>query len=88
MIRELLNTKLASFLLSYRNAPHSTTNESHNILIFGRRLRTHFDLIRPDITSKVAANLQQQAKAHSQANMRNLHREDTVLACDYRGHQR
>ncbi|GFO22209.1 transposon tf2-6 polyprotein [Plakobranchus ocellatus] len=83
-----LHTRLARFLLSYRNALHSTTNETPSILMFDRRLRTHLDLIRPNIQSKVAANQQQQAKTYSQASMCNFHMGDTVLARDYRGHQR
>ncbi|GFO43472.1 hypothetical protein PoB_006997700 [Plakobranchus ocellatus] len=62
------------------NAFHSTTNDSPATLMFGRRLCTHLDLIRPDITFKVTANQQEQAKTHSQANKRNFHMADTVLA--------
>ncbi|GFN95692.1 hypothetical protein PoB_002219800 [Plakobranchus ocellatus] len=54
--RGTLQTKLARFLLSYRNAPHSTRNESPATLMFGRRL-LHLDFIRPDTTSKVITKL-------------------------------
>jgi hypothetical protein len=32
----------------YRNAPHSTTNETPAKLFLGRNLRSRVDLIRPD----------------------------------------
>ncbi|GFN74388.1 polyprotein [Plakobranchus ocellatus] len=51
-----LHAKLDRCLLSYRNAHHSTTNEIPATLMFGRCLPL-LHLIRPDITSKVTANL-------------------------------
>lgn len=41
------NTILNRFLLDYRNAPHCTTGISPAKLMFGRKLRTRLDLIRP-----------------------------------------
>ena len=40
-----VDTKLARFLLSYRITPQSTTGESQ----LGRSLRSHLDLLRPDV---------------------------------------
>lgn len=40
-----LNKKIANFLLLYRNAPHSITNETPAKLFHGRNLRTCLDLI-------------------------------------------
>ena len=42
------NKKIANFLLMYRNAPRSTTNETPAKLFLGRNLRSRVDLIRPD----------------------------------------
>ena len=36
-----LKTKLARFLLQYRNAPQGTTGQSPAELLMGRRLRSH-----------------------------------------------
>lgn len=82
-----MHIKLARFLFAYRNAPHMTTNESPASLMFGRRLRTHLDIVRPDINSKVKLNQTRQGINHSQANLREFHTGDTVLVRDYRGHQ-
>ena len=43
-----LNHKLAKFLLAYRNAPHSLTNETPAQLFLGRNLRTKLTLVQPD----------------------------------------
>lgn len=55
-----LNKKIANFLLLYRNAPHSITNETPAKLFHGRNLRTCLDLIRPDtrktVTDKTMKN--------------------------------
>ena len=48
-----LNIKLASFLLTYRNAPHSTTGEPPSQLFLGRRLCTRLDLLKPDLSIQV-----------------------------------
>ena len=39
--------KLDNFLASYRNSPHMTTGETPAVLLYGRRLRTRLDLLRP-----------------------------------------
>ena len=36
---------LASFLLTYRSTPHSTTNETPSKLFLGRKMRTRLDLL-------------------------------------------
>ena len=42
-----LQQKVDNFLISYRNASHSTTGEPPAVLMFGRRLRTKLDLLNP-----------------------------------------
>ena len=83
-----LNTKLARFLFAYRNAPHSTTSESPSSLMFGRHLRNHMDIMRPDLSRTVSLSQQRQVNAHSQAKQRHFSVGDTVLVRDYRGNQR
>ena len=48
-----VDTKLARFLLSYRITPQSTTGESPIQLLWGRNLRSHLDLLRPDVAKRV-----------------------------------
>ena len=48
-----VDTKLARFLLSYRITPQNTTGESPAQLRWGRSLRSHLDLLRPDVATRV-----------------------------------
>ena len=48
-----IEVKLARFLFNYRVTPHSTTGVSPAELMFGRRLRTRFDILQPDLATKV-----------------------------------
>ena len=43
-----LKSKIARFLLSYRNTPHPETGRSPAFLMTGRPLRSMFDLLKPD----------------------------------------
>ena len=45
-----LNIKLATFLLAYRNTPHSTTREPPSQLFLERLLRTRLDLLTVQLT--------------------------------------
>ena len=54
-INSTVETKLNRFLLSYRITPQSTTGESSAQLRWGRSLRSHLDLLRPDVGIKVHA---------------------------------
>ena len=44
-----LKTKLARFLFFYRTTPQSTTGMSPGKLLFGRKLRSPLDLLKPDL---------------------------------------
>ena len=48
-----MQTRLARFLLSYRNTPHSTTGRTPAELLVNRPLRTRLDLLRPDLATTV-----------------------------------
>ena len=54
-----IETRLARFLFRYWNAPHTTTGLTPSELMFGRRVRTHLDLVKPDLTSRVQLKQQQ-----------------------------
>ena len=48
-----VDTKLARSLLSFRITPQSTTGESPAPLRWGRSLKSHLDLLRPDVATRV-----------------------------------
>ena len=56
-----LKTKLARFLLQYRNAPQGTTE-----LLMGRRLRSHLDLLHPSLSQRVQRRQLYQKEQHDQ----------------------
>ena len=55
-----VETKLTRFLFSYRSTPHTTTGVSPAELMFGRRLRTRFDLLQPDTGERVLRKQEKQ----------------------------
>ena len=61
-----VDTKLASFPLSYRITLQSTTGESPAQLRWGRSLRSHLDLLRPDVATRVHLAQSRQKKQHDQ----------------------
>ena len=61
-----VDAKLARFLLSYRITPQSTTGESPAQLRWGRSLRSHLDLLRPDVATRVHLAQSRQKKQHDQ----------------------
>lgn len=48
-----LHQKTGSFLLAYRNSPHSTTYESQTKLFLGRRIRPRLDLVKPNVKNPI-----------------------------------
>lgn len=55
-----IDKTLNKFLLYYRNTEHCSTGESPAMLLMGRRLRTHLDLLKPDQMFKVQRCQQRQ----------------------------
>ena len=79
-----LETKLSRFLFKYRMTPQSTTGVSPAELIFGRRLRSHLDNIRPDIDRKTRLNQERQKQGHDRrARVREFRLNDLVYAKSY-----
>ena len=59
-----LETRLSRILFHYRLTPHSTTGVSPAELLLGRRPRSHLDLIRPDLSSRVQKSVERQKRGH------------------------
>ena len=47
-----LEDRVMQFLFKYRITPQSTTGQSPSDLLFGRRLRSHLNLLHPDLPLK------------------------------------
>ena len=79
-----LNTRLARFLFKYRLTPHSSTGVSPAELMFGRKLRSQFDLIKPSIARTVRRAQEQQQKSHDvRAKPRSFSLGERVYAKNY-----
>ena len=59
-----LANRLSRFLLNYRTTPHSTMGGTPSELMFGHQLRTHMDLMKPDIGRRVRFDQDQQKQGH------------------------
>ena len=64
--KESVETKLAHFLLNYRTSRHTTTGETPSQLRWGRNLRTHIDLLKPNTAMKVEAAQARRKNQHDQ----------------------
>ena len=58
-----LRHRLSEFLFSYRSTPHTTTGTSPGELFLQRKLRTKFDLLKPDQRSVVTSRQHSQKGA-------------------------
>ena len=81
-------TKLANFLLAYRNAPHSTTGVSPATLFRGHNLRSRLDLIKPQIRATVNNKQADQAATRKTGEPRKFTVGQAVSVRDYRGKQK
>ena len=59
-----LEQTLATFLLQYRTTPHATTGVTPASLFLGCDLRTHLDLLKPDVGARVRQQQGCQKKYH------------------------
>ena len=79
-----IDTKLARFLFKYRMTPQSSTGISPAELMFGRRLRTQFDSLHPDLNKKALHAQLRQAKGHdNRAKPREFRVGELVYARNY-----
>ncbi|KAL7859591.1 hypothetical protein SRHO_G00147380 [Serrasalmus rhombeus] len=84
-----LRARLARFLAAYRFTPHATTGQSPAEMLFGRRVRTRWDLLRPDIQSRVLRG-QETMVANSKRNsvIQDLPLRATVWVRDFSGREK
>ena len=79
-----LDTKVARFLFTYRVTPQSSTGVSPSELMFGRKIRTHLDSLRPDLARKVRLSQERQKRGQdSHARQRNFVVGEAVYARNY-----
>ena len=79
-----LREKVCRFLTKYRSIPHSTTGVSPAELIFGRKIRTHLDLLHPTLHDKVQKQqLSQKSNFDKSTMSRDIGVEDTVFVRNY-----
>ena len=74
-----IETRFARFLFQYRITPHTTTGTLSAELLQGRRLRTHLDLLQPQLKAKVQKKQENQKKTHDcTARMQKFEPSDLV----------
>uniref|UniRef100_A0A1X7TCL9 Integrase catalytic domain-containing protein n=1 Tax=Amphimedon queenslandica TaxID=400682 RepID=A0A1X7TCL9_AMPQE len=79
-----LETRLSRFLFKYRVTPHSVTGFAPADIMFGRRLRTHLDVLKPDLSRKVICNKEHQKNWYNiRVNQGNFKVGDLVYARNY-----
>ena len=79
-----LNTRLSRFLFHYRLMPHSATGVSPAEMVFGRKLRSQLDLLRPSEGRKARQSQKQQKRGHdTHAIPRSFTIGDSVYARNY-----
>ena len=81
---EEMQKQLSRFLFHYRPTPHSTTGLSPAEMLMGRCLRTHMDLMRPDVSNRVCTKQGCQKALHDcQSRERQFEVGDLVFAHNF-----
>ena len=76
-----IDKQLARLLFHYRTTPHATTGISPAELLMGRPLRTHLDLLRPNIATRVhMSQASQKLNYDRKSRSRSFSVEDSVFA--------
>ena len=81
-----LQARLNKFLFQYQLIPQTATGLSPAELMFGRRLRSHLDLLMPTVATRVSTKQQQQKVNHdSCSKLREFQVGDDVHIQNFRG---
>ena len=76
--------RLARILYKYRTTPHATTGKSPAELLLGRKLRTHLDLLHPDLAQRVEEKQNSQKENHDKSDGERHYQEgEMVYARNY-----
>ena len=79
-----LKARIATFLANYRSTPHATTGVTPSELFLQRKVRTKFDMLKPDTQSVVDVKQSLQKKYHdNRAKLCTFTPGQTVMARDY-----
>ncbi len=76
-------TNLSRFLFNYRITPHSSTGMLPAELLFGRRLNSHLDNLKPNENSAESEKTERRLYVHARA--REFQVGDKVFVWNYRG---
>ena len=71
-----IETRLARFLFHYRTTPHTTTGVTPAELLMGRKLRSHLDLLQPDLSSRILTRQAAQKIEHDKRSKERTFEED------------
>ena len=82
-----LESKISKFLFNYRITPQSTTGLAPAKILLGRRPRSRFDLLHPDIYRKVL-NKEDKVVQTNFHTVRKFSIGDTVFTRNYSGTQK
>uniref|UniRef100_A0A8C8DZH6 Gypsy retrotransposon integrase-like protein 1 n=1 Tax=Oryzias sinensis TaxID=183150 RepID=A0A8C8DZH6_9TELE len=81
---DTLQTKLSRLLFSYRITPHATTGLSPAELMMSRRLGSAFDLLMPDVKTRVQKKqLKQKDQHHTKKTLRSFGSGNKVFIRNY-----
>ena len=81
---ESVEVAIKMFLFDYRGIPHTTTGQSLAYLMYGRNLRTRFDVLRPNVAKTVDEKQKAQITAGSGNRTADLCANDDVMIDNYR----
>lgn len=81
---DTLETEVSRYLFNYRITPHTTTGLSPAQMLMSQKLRSAFDLLIPDVKSKVLHKQQKQKEGHDKScKLRNFEVGDSVYERNY-----
>ncbi len=79
------NQRMANFLLTYQTTPHASTQQSPCSLFLQRELRTHLNLLTPNVQEKVEQEQTRQKERHDKhARQRTLFSGQPVMVKNLR----
>lgn len=68
------------FLFDYRTVSHMTTGRTPAFLMYGRNVRTRFDILRPNVSETVDIKQKAQITARSRKRQIDVNLNDEVVS--------